>query len=268
MLIDAQGFRQFNSQSNKYVLIIGGSISLGRDAHDLIKINSSEPNPNYSPDVGAISLFNLQDQPKLRIGGDVDGLGGAISGHVQHNNADAVTFQLHAATGALFLGRENAVAGKLYLLPSGALDSGGGEFFAVAGGIECRANLLPQNNLRNLGSANRPWGTIYAQTFTVPDATELTAPVIGSFAPDSTTIQVGGSTRLRWTITDGVSASIDQGVGSVAPVASGSELVSPSVTTEYTLTATNSVGDTVATATVTVVPATNDPIINSFTVDD
>ena len=120
--------------------------------------------------------------------------------------------------------------------------------------------------VRFIGALNQrgPWSyALYSGT-----PVEQTAPVIGSFAPDSTTIQVGGSTRLRWTITDGVSASIDQGVGSVAPVASGSVLVSPDVTTEYTLTATNSAGDTVATTTVTVTPATNDPTINSFTADD
>ena len=130
----------------------------------------------------------------------------------------------------------------------------------IYAGFAVRARFIGALNQRG------PWS--YALYTSTP--VEQTAPVIDSFAPDSTTIQFGTSTRLRWTITDGVSASINQGEGSVAPVAGGSVLVSPSVTTEYTLTATNSAGDTVATATVTVVPVTTllQPSIPSFAADD
>ena len=94
--------------------------------------------------------------------------------------------------------------------------------------------------------------------------TEPDCPVIGSFTASSTSITVGGSTTLRWTTTDATSTSIDQGVGSVTPVASGSKSVSPATTTKYTLTAGGVSGCTAATSSVTVKVK---PRIDSFTAD-
>ena len=94
--------------------------------------------------------------------------------------------------------------------------------------------------------------------------TEPDCPVIGSFTASSTSITVGGSTTLRWTTTDATSTSIDQGVGSVTPVASGSKSVSPATTTKYTLTAGGVSGCTAATDAVTVKVK---PRIDSFTAD-
>ena len=111
-----------------------------------------------------------------------------------------------------------------------------------------------------------PWSYAF---FSVDPVTPV-APVINSFAPDSTTIQVGESTLLRWTIIGATGVSINQGIGSVTPVSIGSVSVSPTITTEYTLTAINSNGNVVATTTVTVVPVTTlaQPSIPSFTADD
>ncbi|MBK8198176.1 MAG: RHS repeat protein [Acidobacteria bacterium] len=52
------------------------------------------------------------------------------------------------------------------------------------------------------------------------------------------TILVGQSTTLTWTSANASSASINNGVGSVTPVVGGSVVVTPSVTTTYTLTVT------------------------------
>ena len=49
-------------------------------------------------------------------------------------------------------------------------------------------------------------------------------------------INSGGSSTLSWTTANGTSASIDQGVGSVPPMSSGSVSVSPSATKTYTMT--------------------------------
>jgi hypothetical protein len=67
-------------------------------------------------------------------------------------------------------------------------------------------------------------------------------PIIGSFSASSTTINSGGSTSITPVYTQGT-ASIDNGVGSV--VSSNSYSVSPTVTTTYTLTVTNSIGKSV-----------------------
>jgi hypothetical protein len=82
------------------------------------------------------------------------------------------------------------------------------------------------------------------------------APVINSFAADSTTITAGGSTTLRWNVSGATSVSINNGVGSVA-VGSGSIQVSPAQTTTYTLTASNAAGQTPATVTVSVTAPTS-----------
>ena len=74
---------------------------------------------------------------------------------------------------------------------------------------------------------------------------------IDSFRADSTTITRGQSTTLSWSTTRATSTSINQGVGSVTPVASGSKSVSPTSTTNYTLTASGA-NCTTTTASVTV----------------
>ena len=67
-----------------------------------------------------------------------------------------------------------------------------------------------------------------------------------------TAIQTGGSSTLHWTTTNATSFTLDQGIGSVLPVASGSKSVSPPTTTTYTGTATGSGGTVHCAATVTV----------------
>jgi len=80
-----------------------------------------------------------------------------------------------------------------------------------------------------------------------------TEPVINSFNADSATITEGESVTLSWQVTDADDVSINQGIGSVG--LSGSTSVSPTSTTNYTLTATNSAGSSIATVTITVNPA-------------
>ncbi len=66
-------------------------------------------------------------------------------------------------------------------------------------------------------------------------------------------INVGESTTLSWRSSDATTVSIDQGIGSVT--ASGTTSVSPTVTTTYTLTASNACGDATDSVTVTVYAA-------------
>lgn len=87
-------------------------------------------------------------------------------------------------------------------------------------------------------------------------------PVIGSFTAASPTIQAGQAAVLAWTgVSYFTSAGIDNGGG---PVTSPNGMVGPypAATTTYTLTATNAVGSTTASVTVTVIQK---PIIASFT---
>lgn len=69
----------------------------------------------------------------------------------------------------------------------------------------------------------------------------LAAPTVSSFTADLTSIPMGGSTTLRWTLVGATSASIDNGIGPVVP-SSGYLIVRPGQTTTYRLTAANSGG--------------------------
>ena len=69
-------------------------------------------------------------------------------------------------------------------------------------------------------------------------------------------IVVGNSASLNWTTNFAASAAIDQGIGAVSPLASGSTSVSPSATTSYEITAQGPFGPATAQAQVTVMSST------------
>lgn len=70
-----------------------------------------------------------------------------------------------------------------------------------------------------------------------------------------TSIESGRSSQLSWSSSYVTSCSIDNGVGTVSPNASGSRSVSPSSTTTYTITCQYAAGAIADTATVTVTAA-------------
>ena len=82
-------------------------------------------------------------------------------------------------------------------------------------------------------------------------------PVISSFTAANSSITSGGSTTLSWTVSNAASLTIN-GIA----VSGTSYTVSPTITTIYTLAATNSTGSVTAQLTVTVADA---PEISSFT---
>ena len=98
-------------------------------------------------------------------------------------------------------------------------------------------------------TANGPGGPV-TQSLTVQvGAAAPGNPQILRFAASPATITKGGSSTLSWTTSGATQVNISSGVGSVA--LNGSTTVSPTQTTSYTLTATDSAGKTV-TAVVTV----------------
>src|SRR5262249_55211845 len=105
----------------------------------------------------------------------------------------------------------------------------------------------------------------------LPNSAAATAfkqpPVIASFTAFFQTITRGQSSTLSWVVNGATSVTIDSTNGPVTgansnPVGSAAVSVTPTVTTTYTLTASNPAGSTTATATVTVVDQLQ---INSFT---
>lgn len=83
------------------------------------------------------------------------------------------------------------------------------------------------------------------------------APEVTSFVGPQSPIESGSAAALSWEVSDAQSLALvdDQGVAvdiTAEDVASGSVMVSPTVTTTYTLTATNAQGEDTATAVVVV----------------
>ena len=107
--------------------------------------------------------------------------------------------------------------------------------------------------------------------------TSTSSLMINSFDVNPSSIIVGQSTTLTWTVTGASSVSINQGVGPVGP--SGTKIVSPTTTMAYTLTASDGANSTSVTVNISVKTASeassvqtnpvgssgpNAPIINSF----
>ena len=79
------------------------------------------------------------------------------------------------------------------------------------------------------------------------------APSITSFTATPTSLPVGGaSVTLAWNVSGATALSIDNGVGSVTPLTTGTVMPTISVTTPFTMTATNGNGLSVAIASVCV----------------
>ncbi len=78
-------------------------------------------------------------------------------------------------------------------------------------------------------------------------------PTVTSFIASPSTITAGQSAVLSWILANASSTSINNGVGTIS---STSISVTPSVTTTYTLSASNPGGTTTASATITVNPVT------------
>ena len=76
------------------------------------------------------------------------------------------------------------------------------------------------------------------------------APTISAFKATPSSVTVGQSSTLSWTVSGATTITIDNGVGDVSNLSSTA--VSPSQTTTYKLTASNSGGSSTATAVVTV----------------
>ena len=97
---------------------------------------------------------------------------------------------------------------------------------------------------------------------TATDTTTVTVtyppPTITSFTVNPTTIQRGEGATLSWSSANAVTASIDQGIGSVS--VSGTQAVSPTATTTYMLTVVGLGGTATSTVTLNVTPLPRQPL--------
>jgi len=103
---------------------------------------------------------------------------------------------------------------------------------------------------------------------TSPTATNI--PTINYFTADPSSIALGDSVTLSWSVSNATSIYIDNGIGAVGPA--GSIVFLPSGTTTYALKATNSAGERTEYAPILVSggapsPLSGLPVINYFTAD-
>jgi hypothetical protein len=84
-----------------------------------------------------------------------------------------------------------------------------------------------------------------------------TPPVIIEFSNNPATINVGGTSTLLWSVTGATSVSIDRGIGQVDFV--GTRVVSPTKSTVYTISATNSAGTVIRSSAIIIVSAPAPP---------
>ena len=122
-------------------------------------------------------------------------------------------------------------------------------------GIDLEGDVFVNNDLDMRG--NRIINAVLETVETEDPTVVLTA--------SSMSISPGSSVTLSWTSTNGISASIDEGVGDVLPVAGGSVEVTPLVTTTYEITVLGADGTTPATASVEITVLVGPPTIDSFT---
>ncbi|MBS2024058.1 MAG: hypothetical protein JST92_16775 [Deltaproteobacteria bacterium] len=104
----------------------------------------------------------------------------------------------------------------------------------------------------HLTASNSAGTSTAAVTITISPAAPL--PVIANFIATPPAIASGGSATLSWSAANATSFQLNGNA-----VSGTSTQVSPNVTTSYTLTAHNAVGDTLAHTTVTLVAATTTP---------
>lgn len=114
-------------------------------------------------------------------------------------------------------------------------------------------------------SAMNSGGTV-TKTVTVAVTQPVPPPVIGAFFASPSTITLGGSSTLNWSVTGATSLSVSANLGaSPGAVTGNSVAVSPTGTTVYTLTAANAGGTLTQSITVEVITPVPLPVIASFT---
>ena len=114
------------------------------------------------------------------------------------------------------------------------------------------------------GSALALGGTVTTNADTIAVSTCSTPPPptpvpACTLSANPASAQTGSSSALSWTTTNASTFSINQSVGAVSPLASGSTSVTPLVTTTYTGTAVGAGGSATCSATVTITALSSMP---------
>lgn len=164
---------------------------------------------------------------------------------VQTASSGAPTGSFSASPTTIAQGASSTLSWTSSGATTASIDNGVGAVTPASGSAQVSPSVTTTYTL----TLNGPGG----QTTLQATVTVLPAPT-GAFTANPTTIAQGASSTLSWTTSNATSASIDNGVGAVTPVAGGSVQVSPATTTTYTLTLAGPGGQATRQATVTVAP--------------
>jgi uncharacterized repeat protein (TIGR01451 family) len=123
--------------------------------------------------------------------------------------------------------------------------------------VDGNRNVSPTQTTTYTGTFTGSGGSVVCQTTIIVTSTHPAPTCTMTVTPDS--IVNGGNATLAWNSTNATSASINQGIGTVA--VDGSRVVSPNQTTTYTGTFTGSGGVVTCSAMLTV-SGTGGPSIN------
>ncbi len=123
-----------------------------------------------------------------------------------------------------------------------------------------KQTVSPDNTTTYTLVATNSTGTI-TKSVTLSVIVPSAPPVITSFTASTTNITAGQSVTLRWSTRGATSVNLDHGIGSVPE--SGMQIVQPTSTTVYTLTAKNEGGPVKAEVKI-YIPVSNQPVIQSF----
>lgn len=138
--------------------------------------------------------------------------------------------------------------------------SAGTSNLKLLGGSPCigtgiNLSIYFQNDYSDMTRIN-PWDIGAYKYATSP----IPLPPTCTFSASSQTITAGQSTTLVWTSANTTSLSINNGIGAVSPLASGSFVVTPTVSTTYALSGTGPGGSVSCSTTVTVIPIPPPPV--------
>jgi hypothetical protein len=119
---------------------------------------------------------------------------------------------------------------------SGSIDNGVGSISPVASGS---VTVAPTQNTNYTATFSGPGGTVTCSDYVTVNVPQKPVCTLKAWPSE---IKQGGSTKLSWTSQNVTSGSIDHGVGTITPVASGSVTVYPPYSKTYTATFTGPYG--------------------------
>jgi uncharacterized protein YkwD len=123
-------------------------------------------------------------------------------------------------------------------------------------------SVLPTTTTMYTLTATNSAGTAVAHVTVTVTPPVTGAPTIAFFTATPSSIAPGQSSTLAWSVSGATTITLDHGIGDVSGLTS--KVVSPAVSTLYTLAATNSAGTTFARITVWILDNSTPPTITYF----